>query len=354
MTRRLLIVLVLLVPTVASAAGSTPRVVAKIKVGSAPCAGVAGFGAFWQTSYGTATLSRINPKTNKVTKRVCSAFSLRHRRRRRKQLDRRLRDHQGRAGESAHAQGRQADRLGAAVWDVAYAFGSVWATNNLDGSISRIDPATNRIVKTIATGGHPTNLGAGADTIWVGNNGPDDRSVYRIDPETNTSTAVVMGRKRPSGIVVTATAVWVANGDNTVTRLDRPRTRPSPRSRRANSRSREPKLPTNDLDPEPDREHDLRDRPRNEPRPPLREDRLRPVRRARRLRRHVGGQLPGRRPLAHPAMRVGRKRSRTTRGGPLVVRERCGPPYGRMRQRSPPWKLPTHMSPKPARTTNGP
>jgi len=75
-------------------------------------------------------------------------------------------------------------------------------------------------VKTIATGGHPTNLGAGADAIWVGNNGPDDRSVYRIDPEANTSTAVAIGRKRPSGIVVTAGAVWVANGDNTVTRLD--------------------------------------------------------------------------------------------------------------------------------------
>ena len=54
MTRRLLILLVLLVPTAASAAGSTPRVVAKIKVGIAPSAGVAGFGAFWQTNHGTA------------------------------------------------------------------------------------------------------------------------------------------------------------------------------------------------------------------------------------------------------------------------------------------------------------
>ena len=42
MTRRLLIILALLVPTVASASasGSAPRVVAKIKVGIAPCAGL--------------------------------------------------------------------------------------------------------------------------------------------------------------------------------------------------------------------------------------------------------------------------------------------------------------------------
>jgi virginiamycin B lyase len=110
--------------------------------------------------------------------------------------------------------------VGAAVWDVAYAFGSVWATNNADGSVSRIDPATNRIVKTIKTGAQPTNLGVGKDGIWVGSNGIDEQGIYRIVPATNAPATVPTGHDRPSGIVVTATAVWIANGDDTVTRLD--------------------------------------------------------------------------------------------------------------------------------------
>src|SRR5438045_1483930 len=57
-----------LVPSVALAAGASPRVIAKIRVGSQPCAGVAAFGSFFETNYGSATLSRVNPRTNKVTK----------------------------------------------------------------------------------------------------------------------------------------------------------------------------------------------------------------------------------------------------------------------------------------------
>ena len=111
-------------------------------------------------------------------------------------------------------------RVGLNVWDVAYAFGSVWATNNTAGSVSRIDPATNRVVKTIKTGPLPTNLDVGKDTLWVGSNTPTEQNVYRIDPATNTSTSVATGHNRPSGIVVTADAVWIANGDDTVSRLD--------------------------------------------------------------------------------------------------------------------------------------
>src|SRR5262245_66276162 len=68
MRRYLLVLSLLLVPAIATAAGSAPHVVAKIRVGIGPCAGVAAFGSFWQTNYGGNTLSRVNPRTNKVTK----------------------------------------------------------------------------------------------------------------------------------------------------------------------------------------------------------------------------------------------------------------------------------------------
>ena len=86
--------------------------------------------------------------------------------------------------------------------------------------MSRINPATNRIVKTIKTGGQPSNFALAGDALWVGSNRQDGQDIFRIDPATNTSTAISTGHNRPSGIIVTADAVWIANGDNTVTRID--------------------------------------------------------------------------------------------------------------------------------------
>jgi virginiamycin B lyase len=210
-----------LVPSVALASSSSPRVVAGIHVGAKPCAGVAAFGSFFETNYGTATLSRINPRTNTVTKTgvlgsqpcgiAAGAGSL-------------WIDGYGTARvERVNRKTLKVTkriRVGFNVWDVAYAFGSVWASNNFDGTVSRINPATNRIVKTIKTGGQPTNFGIAKDAIWVGDNSTDGQSVFRIDPAKNTSTAVPTGHPRPSGIIISADAVWVANGDDTVVRLD--------------------------------------------------------------------------------------------------------------------------------------
>ena len=220
--RTYLLALTLLVaPSVATAAGAAPRLVAKIHVGSQPCAGVAAFGSFWQTNYGTATLSRVNPRTNKVTRTgrlgsqpcgiAAGAGSL--------WID-------GYGTSRIERVNRRTlkvvkrIRVGINVWDVAYAFGSVWASNNYDGSVARINPATNRIVKTIKTGGQPSNFAIGDDALWVGSNSPTAKDVYRIDPATNTSTAVPTGHVGPSGIIVSADAVWTANGDDSVTRLD--------------------------------------------------------------------------------------------------------------------------------------
>ena len=212
---------VLLVPSVALAAGSSPRVVAKIRVGSQPCAGVAAFGSFFETNYGSATLSRVNPRTNRVTKTgrlgaqpcgiAAGAGSL--------WIDGYGTSRVERVNRKTLKVVKRI-KVGINVWDVAYAFGSVWATNNYDGSVVRIDPATNRIVKTIKTGEQPTNFAIADDALWVGNNLATGKSIWRIDPATNTSKAYDVGHPRPSGIVLSADAVWVANGDNTVVRLD--------------------------------------------------------------------------------------------------------------------------------------
>jgi YVTN family beta-propeller protein len=50
---------------------------------------------------------------------------------------------------------------------VAVGLGSVWVANNLEGTVSRIDPRTNRVVDTIKVGGNPTWIAVTADRVWV-------------------------------------------------------------------------------------------------------------------------------------------------------------------------------------------
>ena len=61
----------------------------------------------------------------------------------------------------------------------------VWVANNDDGTVSRIDPATEEVVATIEIG--PIGLSdvvvAGDGSVWVA--AFEDGLVYRIDPEAN-------------------------------------------------------------------------------------------------------------------------------------------------------------------------
>jgi YVTN family beta-propeller protein len=51
---------------------------------------------------------------------------------------------------------------------VAVGLGSVWVTSQCAGTLSRIDPATNRVVATIKLGYHPFDLAVGGGFAWVG------------------------------------------------------------------------------------------------------------------------------------------------------------------------------------------
>ena len=59
-------------------------------------------------------------------------------------------------------------RLG---FGLAVGGGSVWVTNHCDGTVSRIDPRTNSVVATIATGYFPKWLAVSDGFAWVGVSG---------------------------------------------------------------------------------------------------------------------------------------------------------------------------------------
>jgi YVTN family beta-propeller protein len=93
---------------------------------------------------------------------------------------------------------------------LALAGGSVWAINP-DGSVSRIDAATGRLVSRIPIA-FAGLIAAGREGVWVAHGGPRGPEVTRIDPQTGRigqSIAVPVGG--PGGIAVGGGAIWAAD-----------------------------------------------------------------------------------------------------------------------------------------------
>ena len=94
---------------------------------------------------------------------------------------------------------------------LTFGYGAVWVTN-ANGTVSRIDPASNRVVATIRMprpGHHPEAIAAGAGMVWVA---ASAGSVWRIDPASNRVVGKVdTGRLlyKPIGLAVEDDAVWV-------------------------------------------------------------------------------------------------------------------------------------------------
>jgi virginiamycin B lyase len=100
---------------------------------------------------------------------------------------------------------------------VAVGEGGVWVTDRRVGTVSRIDPGSNRVTLTKdRVGLDPTGLAIGEGHIWV----VSTLSLHRVDPGERfpDSFEVV---DMPTGAAVGAGAVWVANfGNDTLVRID--------------------------------------------------------------------------------------------------------------------------------------
>jgi YVTN family beta-propeller protein len=122
-------------------------------------------------------------------------------------------------GVLVDAEGERRIRLGHAPAAVAAAGGRLWVTNNLDGTLSRIDPSAARVEETIRVGDGPVGVVAGHGAVWVANTG--DGTVSRVDPRTSRVTATIRVGSGPRGLAVADDGVWVANSlDDTVSRID--------------------------------------------------------------------------------------------------------------------------------------
>jgi streptogramin lyase len=123
----------------------------------------------------------------------------------------------GERGRRVRLRGR---RLGLLLGGTAVAMAAIVAAGLLlrgenapvtvpPNSVALIDPDTNRVVDTIATGPAPGAVAVGAGVAWVAN--VDERTLSRIDTRTHAERRVALDAT-PTDVAVGFDAVWVALG----------------------------------------------------------------------------------------------------------------------------------------------
>jgi ABC-type transport system substrate-binding protein/DNA-binding SARP family transcriptional activator len=109
-------------------------------------------------------------------------------------------------------------QVGNGAGAIAFGHGSVWVADATDYSLSRIDPDSGD-VKTIPLAGAPGGIAAARQGMWVSSTSTGQ--LLLVDAQTNTVTQSVPIGNGPQGVAVGGGAVWVANTpDGTVSRFD--------------------------------------------------------------------------------------------------------------------------------------
>ena len=101
---------------------------------------------------------------------------------------------------------------------IAFGYRSVWVANVTDGTLSRIDPGSGHVLATIPLGGTPAGLAAGERGIWV--TSPDTGRLLLVDPHANRVSRAFPVGVSPGGVAVGAGSVWVSDPGGAVARVD--------------------------------------------------------------------------------------------------------------------------------------
>ena len=93
---------------------------------------------------------------------------------------------------------------------VAAGEGAVWVTSAADGTLTRIDPQTQKVI------GEPLRLGPGISAVAVGRksvwvSSPREGSVVRVDPASDAVIGRIPVGGHPGALIVSGGRVWVAD-----------------------------------------------------------------------------------------------------------------------------------------------
>jgi DNA-binding beta-propeller fold protein YncE/predicted Ser/Thr protein kinase len=111
--------------------------------------------------------------------------------------------------------------VGAGPLRLAAGQDGVWVASAADGTLSRIDPASDEVAGPASVGGSSAGVfhlgrgiagvAIGAGSVWVAN--PRTGEVLRVNPESGIVTARIEVGGRPGAIAVGGGRVWVADED---------------------------------------------------------------------------------------------------------------------------------------------
>jgi ABC-type transport system substrate-binding protein/DNA-binding SARP family transcriptional activator/streptogramin lyase len=106
--------------------------------------------------------------------------------------------------------GRTVDRIpvGHRPTGIAVGDGQVWVVNQLDRTVSEINPQALKQVRTIQVGNGAGAIVFGHSSIWVAN--ATDYSLSRIDPDSGAVTTIPLAGE-PGGIATGRQGIWVSS-----------------------------------------------------------------------------------------------------------------------------------------------
>lgn len=207
-----------LIATALLASASSPTVIAKIRLKefAQPCAAAGAGGAVWVSEFSAPYLLKINPKTNKVVKKIAigsgscglgyGAGSLW------------IEDtNSSTVSRVSVASGKRlrAIPVGNQPYDATFAYGAAWTTSYSDGDLERIDPVRNAVVKKWRLGSAIGVVGA-FGSVWA--TGLD--GVLRVDPATNATLTTIPVQAGAGWTAASDNAVWVTTGESKLARID--------------------------------------------------------------------------------------------------------------------------------------
>jgi streptogramin lyase len=104
---------------------------------------------------------------------------------------------------------------------IAIGEGAVWTVGD-SGVVSRIDPASNRVSRTIRLVRHTTSIAVGKGAVWVLRQDFDSQGravVFRIDPTTN-SVLKITAPPYADAVAASEDGVWVLIDISVIQRID--------------------------------------------------------------------------------------------------------------------------------------
>jgi len=115
--------------------------------------------------------------------------------------------------------------IGGPLADVATDGRAVWVATGSEGTLVEIDPRTNAIVSRLSLGSRNAVMPPSADTVatgggavWIGSSAAGG-TVFRFDPAGSRAVPVFADTYTPAGLAVSGVSVWIARTDGGVVRL---------------------------------------------------------------------------------------------------------------------------------------